>query len=86
MKDITFNRNVEFCGRNGLFKQSGISVAKVIGNRVILEPITSKGVIGRCSVEIPVENIPDVIKALFKHIPDAEMLRLIKDPAWIVKP
>lgn len=85
MKDITFSRNVEFLGRNGLFKQSGISVATVIGNRVMLEPITSKGDIGRASLEIPNENVVDVIKALLEHVPATEKIKMIQDPEWVVK-
>jgi hypothetical protein len=67
IEQIKFLRQVEFLGRNGPGQQSGIDIATYNqGSSVIVAPITSKGMVGRCSVEIPVESIPDVILALTK--------------------
>lgn len=63
--DITFKRIVNFFGRNGYFKSSGISISvDSIDTTVSLDPITSKGNIGRCRIEIPIEDIPDVVSTL----------------------
>lgn len=65
--NIKFNRPTRFLGRNGLFKATGISVWKVDqGHEIYLEPITSKGKIGRCSIILPFDSIDEVIEALSK--------------------
>jgi hypothetical protein len=62
-KDIKYDRTVRFIGRNGYFKQSGIEVT-ANDNLVILQPTTSRGETGRCSIEIPIENVGAVMNAL----------------------
>ena len=53
-----------FIGRNGYFKQRGVSVRSTVGNTVLIEPITSRGTVGRCMIEIPKDTVPELIKAL----------------------
>ncbi len=61
--DVHYDKTVRFIGRNGYFKQSGIEIA-ANKNIVILQPTTSKGETGRCSIEIPIENVAAVMNAL----------------------
>lgn len=54
---------VRFIGRNGYLKQSGIYVY-ANESLVILQPITSKGEVGRCSMEIPIEYVAALVNIL----------------------
>jgi hypothetical protein len=62
--DVKYNHNVDFIGRNGRFIQSGISIITYGSGSIMLNPITSKNQIGNCSINIAVENLDEVIKAL----------------------
>ena len=71
--DITFKKTVNFLGRNGMFKQTGMAIDLVerefkdkTTSTIELEPFTSRGVIGRAMLEIPLEDVPSVIAALLK--------------------
>ena len=68
MKTIKFNRTgdmqTRFTGRNGYFKMNGIEVARGSINQVMLTAIDSRGNPARCDMEIPMENVPEFIKAL----------------------
>ena len=71
MKTIKFNKTTHFTGRNGYFKCSGVELETLnrgIGQSVIISPVTSKGVCGRCDIEIPRESIPALIKELESFI------------------
>lgn len=62
---FNFTRVTSFLGRNGTFQASGLKVwAGRYNGGVYLEPITSKGKVGRCCIEIPAEDIPALIKLL----------------------
>jgi len=62
---INYNKQVNFTGRNGYFKQTGLDIMELShSNTIMLAPITSQGKIGRCDIEIPKENIPALIKYL----------------------
>jgi len=72
MEDITYPRILHFEGRNGYFKCGGITViasdldpAKY-HNYVTLMPLTSRGAPGRCSIDVPMESVDDLIAALQK--------------------
>ena len=60
---INYKRVCSFLGRNGLFMQSGIELG-VNDGKIILTPLTSKKVAGRCFIDIPVEHAEEVGKAL----------------------
>jgi len=64
-KDCT---RTSFIGRNGFGKQSGIEILPVgipTPEQVItISPITGKGNIANCSLDIPIADIPEVINAL----------------------
>jgi len=54
-----------FLGRNGMFKCAGIDVLVTADDKeVIISPITSKGLVGRCEIWIPKVDVSTLIKAL----------------------
>lgn len=63
LKIITFKRNTAFLGRNGYFKCSGLEISRD-GDLVQLQPVTSKGLTGRCLIEIPAEHVVEVLRAM----------------------
>ncbi len=66
---IKFNYNRTFLGRNGGFHQSGLEITNIdtaTYPSILLEPITSKNKTGRCFMEIPKENIQELIDILEK--------------------
>jgi hypothetical protein len=63
IKDVVYQKQTTFIGRNGCFKQSGLAITKY-GDAISLEPLTSKGAIGHCQINIPYGNINDVMDAL----------------------
>src|SRR5512137_651482 len=65
---MNFTKTVSFIGRNGCFKSTGLDILK-LGNVVTIQPITSKGVAGRCMIEIPFGDIPSLIAELEKFTP-----------------
>jgi hypothetical protein len=67
-KTINFKQQVTFTGRNGTFKCVGVEVWE-LSNRVTISPITSKGKIGRCDIDIPLENLGEFINALTDLVP-----------------
>ena len=67
---VKFARQTNFTGRNGYFACSGIEVLHLNhNNSVMLSPLTSRGVVGRCDIEVPLENVPDLIAQLQALIP-----------------
>lgn len=68
--DLKYKRNVNFLGRNGMFKQAGMAITRTPGQTfVTLQPFTSMGNIGTGFLEIPIEDVPAVIDALQKLVP-----------------
>jgi len=70
-ENIKFKRTVQFFGRNGIFKSTGLSILSTyhtedIDDILRIYPITSKGLMGRGFIDIPFESINDVIKILLK--------------------
>lgn len=72
---VNFSKPTTFLGRNGVFKVIGITLAKVTGGYdhktpvIVIEPLTSRGLSGRCNIEIPVGDIPALIAELQKFTP-----------------
>ena len=60
---VTFKRLTTFLGRNGTAKCSGVQVTPLLKD-VILTPITSKDLAGRCEIVIPTESIQEVCTEL----------------------
>jgi hypothetical protein len=66
---IKFDRQTHFLGRNGMFKCSGLFTQKDdIKGKITISPITSKMKLGRNFIQIPEENIKDLIKQLENYI------------------
>jgi len=63
LKELKFSRLTTFTGRNGTFKCAGVELIDYT-DRVQISPVTSKGNVGRCDIDIPVEDIPALIEAL----------------------
>ena len=64
---IMFKTLVKFEGRNGYFNSIGLQLTKHNGDDILnIYPITSKNNIGRCLIEIPIEEIDSLIEILKK--------------------
>jgi len=64
---ITFSERTQSEGRNGMMITTAIDVHKTIwndGKTVTLTPVTSKGHRGRCFIEIPTADLPQLIEEL----------------------
>jgi hypothetical protein len=64
MKEVKFNRNTSFIGRNGCFNQSGIIINELANDEIAMYPITGKGQIGRACLTIPKESINEFVRML----------------------
>lgn len=67
MTSISFSKDLElhFLGRNGLGRICGAEILPIAGQAALhIEPVTSKGVAGRCSIEIPVNHLHQFVSAL----------------------
>jgi hypothetical protein len=66
---VKFNKLTQATGRNGCLKCSGLDLLKLDSNgTILLAPLTSKGFVARCDIEIPVEVIPELIANLQEMI------------------
>jgi len=64
-KELKFKRQVNFEGRNGYFKSIGLKINKIGCDSILnIYPITSKNNTARCLIEIPIEEIDDLIEIL----------------------
>lgn len=68
MTENTIDYNGAPCwykGRNGLAKQTGISMFLTYSKAIVLSPVNKKvGITGSCFIEIPVSEIDNVIELL----------------------
>lgn len=65
MPNLIFDKTTRFLGRNGTFKMTGMDLYLSTHSKTVsISPITSKGDVGRCDMEIPVENIDAVCEQL----------------------
>lgn len=67
MTSISISKDLElhFLGRNGLGRMCGARVVPFTRLAVLhIQPITSKGSAGRCSIQIPVHQLDEFIEAL----------------------
>jgi Zn ribbon nucleic-acid-binding protein len=59
-------------GRNGKMKVGGIAaVYQSVGGRVMIMPLTSRGSVGNCRIDIPVAELPDFFGMLRRITADA---------------
>jgi hypothetical protein len=68
IKEIKFKRITNFTGRNGFMKCGGVELMESSANSIILSPLTSKGMIGRCDIFIPLEDAKAVAEALLSFV------------------
>ena len=67
MKKLMFKDWVKFEGKNGYFNSIGLQLTKHNGEDILnIYPITSKNKVGRCLIEIPIEEIDNLIEILKK--------------------
>lgn len=50
--------------RNGLIQCKGVVLTQAVNGNIAIQPITSKGYIGNCSIDIAKDSIDDVVKGL----------------------
>ena len=60
---VGWKHPTQFLGRNGSFLCNGIEVFAERGT-VSLSPITSRGLRGRCSLDVPQEAMPTLVELL----------------------
>lgn len=62
------SNKLSYVGRNGVGKQVGIEILACgepcHSQVVVLSPINSKNMVANCSIDLPVDKIPDVIQEL----------------------
>ena len=63
-KILQFKRETHFQGRNGYFRCSGFKIVHFADKIIDIYPLTSKGVVGNCQLDIPVEEIDNLIEIL----------------------
>lgn len=62
---VNLKRVTKFTGRNGYFNMKALEVMALDHkDSILLTPITSKDRSARCDIEIPVDDIPDLINTL----------------------
>lgn len=66
---VKLTKNTYSLGRNGDIKTIAIDISLYEGSLRVIEisPITSKGLIGRCGIQIPIEDIQKIIDTLEKY-------------------
>ncbi len=66
--NVHFSRQTNPLGRNGYMKCSGLDLCKggLRDDLVLLSPLTSRGYIGRCELEISLEDLSALITGLQK--------------------
>lgn len=66
-QELKFNKKVHFEGRNGYFNSIGLRLSKFQKDDFLnIYPITSKNNTARCLIEIPIEEIDNLIEILKK--------------------
>ncbi len=63
MKDVTYSLETYYVGRNGVGRQTGLAFTPN-GNSLLIEPINSKGNIAHCQINIPYDDLLQVIEQL----------------------
>jgi hypothetical protein len=78
---IRFEEKRTFLGRNGEFTATGTSVS-ADNKTLMLEPVTTKDLIGRCRIELPANEAQALIDAVNKvvgHLATPEEIRLARE-------
>jgi len=79
MSQINWEKDAQvgFTGRNGVGFCCGVNVtllnySESCVSRVMLAPITSQGKLGRCDIDIPIKDVPALIKLLKAAVKEAK--------------
>lgn len=64
MRQVNFEYPTHFLGRNGEFKSMAIELSGGDNWKLNLYPVTSKGVQGRCYIEIPESNVVEFVNTI----------------------
>lgn len=68
---IKLSQSTKSLGRNGEMVTTGLEIHRHLwndGQTLSISPVTSRDLTGRCSIEIPVADIPQLVKALTELI------------------
>jgi hypothetical protein len=69
---MKLTEQTEFLGRNGLFKCNGFEISVYVKPNyqkvIMIEPLTSRGQIGRCAIEIPHSDLQTFINQLQEKV------------------
>ena len=61
---IYFEKTTTFQGRNGTFKCAGVEIMQTHDGDAIIFPLTSKGVVGNCSITIERSALDEISNEL----------------------
>lgn len=64
-KEIHYKRVVSYNGKNGWLKCKGIDIMS-LGDYIRISPLTSRGLVAKCHIDVPVEEIDNLINELQK--------------------
>ncbi len=82
MNDIKFSKVLTAKGRNGLLKQTGLAITpNAEKDTLSLSPLTSRGFTDSCWLEIPKENLPELLPIFGTDDLIAELKKRNADPA-----
>jgi len=62
---VDFRKYRRFLGRNGVAKMSAIHISRQ-GDDLYVAPVTSRGLIGRAYMLVPVDMAPEVARAMLR--------------------
>lgn len=76
VKNISFKTTTKFLGRNGTGQCTGLNLFTYPNPgdtskehpSITISPITSKGLAGKCHIEVPIEEVPGLINTLQETI------------------
>ncbi|MBA4372271.1 MAG: hypothetical protein C0402_05365 [Thermodesulfovibrio sp.] len=64
-KRIMFAAPRGFVGRNGTFVATGVEISRLENqSHIAIEPVTSRGITGRCCIEVPTDDTLQLAEAI----------------------
>jgi hypothetical protein len=60
---VKWDKNTTFLGRNGYFHCSGVDLT-TDESKLYVAPLTGRGDVGRCTIEVPLEKLDELIASL----------------------
>jgi len=65
-KEIRFKKRTQYLGRNGGGFSIGLDISNPLGDTIQIAPLNTKGNVAKCIIEVPYDNLRDVIKGLWE--------------------